>query len=130
MGMKIFFGFSVLVWLPYGVYCVFVPESLAEVAGVAASTSTGTTELRAMYGGLQAALGMLSAFALFRTTAAPAAATALCFVAAGLFLGRLIGFALDGSGSGYTFGALAFESTYALIAGWVARSATATPAPA
>ena len=30
-------------------------------------------------------------------------------------------FLLDGSGSGYTYGTLVFESSYALIAGWMAQ---------
>jgi len=121
MGMKIFLGLSVLLWLPYGVYCVINPGYLAGVAGVTASTPTGTTEIRAMYGGLQAALGVMSAFALIRPAYSHVAATALCFAMSGLFLARFIGFVLDASGSEYTYGALVFELSYAMIAGLMAR---------
>ena len=121
MGMKIFLGLSVLIWLPYGVYCVIDPGYLSEVAGVTASTPTGTTEIRAMYGGLQAALGVMSAFALIRPAYSQVAAIALCFATSGLFLARFIGFMLDASGSEYTHGALVFELSYAIIAGLMAR---------
>ena len=50
MAARIFLALSALVWLLYGLYCLLVPGSLAEAAGVAATTPTGTTELRAMYG--------------------------------------------------------------------------------
>jgi hypothetical protein len=124
-GTKIFLILSVLVWLPYALFCVFVPSYVAEVAGVVGSTPTGTTEIRAMYGGLQAGIGAMCVFALVRPGFAPSALTALCFLASGLFLARLIGFAIDGSGSDYTHGALVFESIYALAAGFLSRRSVA-----
>ena len=57
MGKRIFLLVSTLVWLPYGIYCFFAPGFLAGAAGVAALSPTGRTELRAMYGGLQAGIG-------------------------------------------------------------------------
>lgn len=125
-GTRIFLVVSVLLWLPYGLYCTFVPGYLGEVAGVVGSTATGTTEIRAMYGGLQGGLGAMCLFALMRPEFARSALIALCFSTGGLFLARAIGFALDDSGSGYTYGALVFESSYALIAGYMARK----PVPA
>ena len=63
--IRTFLGLSVLVWLGYGLYCFFVPAVVAEGAGFVARTPTATTELRAMYGGLQMALGVMAALALF-----------------------------------------------------------------
>ena len=54
MATRIFLLLSALLWLPYGIYCWLHPSYLAEAAGV---VFQGSTELRAMYGGLQAALG-------------------------------------------------------------------------
>ena len=54
---RLFLAANALLWLPYGLYCFLVPEFLAEAAAVSATTSTGTVELRAMYGGLQAGIG-------------------------------------------------------------------------
>jgi hypothetical protein len=57
---------------------------------------------------------------------ARSALIAICFLTGGLFLARAVGFALDDSGSNYTYATLVFESSYALIAGYMARG----PAPA
>ena len=61
-----FLIFSAIIWLPYGLYCFFQPGSLAEAAGVVATIPTATTELRAMYGGLQMAIGALALVSLAR----------------------------------------------------------------
>ena len=106
---KIFLCFSVLLWLPYGLYCALVPTYLAEVAGVVATNSTGLTEIRAMYGGLQAGIGAMCALALGRPKFAASALFALSFLTGGLALVRILGFLLDDSGSGYTYGATLFE---------------------
>jgi hypothetical protein len=60
MATRIFLVVSGLIWVPYGLYCFFQPGSLAEAAGVAFMSPTGETELRAMYGGLQAAVGTVA----------------------------------------------------------------------
>ncbi len=118
---KVFLGFSVLVWLPYGAFCIFQPEYLAEVAGVGATTATGTTEIRAMYGGLQAGIGALCAFAFFRPSLVANVLLSLAFLTGGLAIARSIGFVLDWSSSGYTFGALGFEIINTLVAVFLAR---------
>ena len=68
--------------------CFFDPGSLEEIAGVGARSTTGTIELRAMYGGLQAALGALAGAALLRPALERPALVALAFVCGGLFLGN------------------------------------------
>lgn len=107
---------STLVWLPYGFFCFVRPDFLHDAAGIAASTATGTTELRAMYGGLQAALGLLTLTAVLRPAVAPTALTVLAFLCSGLFLSRLIGAVLDGGLSAYTACALVFECSSAVAA--------------
>jgi hypothetical protein len=121
-GTRILLILSVLIWLPYGLYCTFVPGYLSEAAGVVGATPTGITEIRAMYGGLEAGVGAMCLFALLRPNFARSALIAVCFLTGGLFLARVIGFALDDSGSSYTYATLVFESSYALIAGVLARS--------
>ena len=112
---RIFLALSALIWLPYGLFCALQPGYLAEAAGVVATTPTGTTELRAMYGGLQAAIGCLRG-AVTRT-----ALVALGTLAAGLGSARLLGLALDGGFSAYTGFGLGFEWTSALVARWLLR---------
>lgn len=120
-GTRVFLGISILIWLPYGVYCFFVPGSLAQAAGVAFTSGTGSTELRAMYGGLQAAIGVLALAGFSREGFATSALLAIGFLTAGLCSTRLLGVAFDGDFSAYTGGALAFEALSALFAFWLLR---------
>lgn len=108
---RIVLGLAALIWLPYGIYCFFVPEVLAGSgsAGVVAATPTGTTELRAMYGGLQAAIGALAVAALMRPRLASGVLLTLVFIMGGLAASRLLGLLMDGGFSAYTGGGLAFE---------------------
>ena len=112
---RLFLAANVVLWLPYGLYCLASPGFLAEAAGVAATTPTGTTELRAMYGGLQAAIGLLALAAVLRRDLERTALTALAFLAGGLFTGRLFGAFADGGLSGYTVGALVLESALTVL---------------
>lgn len=118
MGPRLLLGLSAAVWLPYGLYCFIAPESLNANAGVSFVNSTGATEIRAMYGGLQIAIGALCALGFTRIEWRPVAVGTLFVLTAGLLSTRLIGISLDGSLSGYTIGACLFE---ALTAGFAAR---------
>lgn len=114
--LRLFLAASALLWLPYGLLCFFAPGSLAEVAGVASRSTTGMIELRAMYGGLQAALGVLAGVAFFRPSLQRPALVALSFLCAGLFMARLSGALLGLEFSSYTVAGLVFEllsSTFA-----------------
>lgn len=112
---RLFLAANVLLWVPYGLFCLASPGFLAEAAGVAATTPTGTTELRAMYGGLQAAIGLLALGAVLRRDLERAALTALAFLGGGLFTGRLLGAFADGGLSGYTIGALVLEISLTVL---------------
>lgn len=127
MGARIFLGLNAVVWIGYGLYCFFVPGSLAEGAGVAPTNATGSTELRAMYGGLQIGIGALAAAALVRPDFVRPALVALAFLAGGLFLARISGSTLDHGWSQYTGMALAFEITITGVSIALLRRA---PAPA
>ena len=118
---KLFLGFNLVVWLPYGLFCLLQPTYLGEVAGVIGSTPTGTTEIRAMYGGLQTGIGVLALVALLRTEHVRGALLALLCLSGGLVLARITGFALDASSSGYTWGAIGFELFNTLCAGLLFR---------
>jgi len=84
------------------------------------ASHTGTIELRAMYGGLEAALGMLCLFAALRTDLVRPALICLAFLCSGLALARLSGAALEREVSSYTALGLAFETLSAgLSAGFL-----------
>lgn len=109
LAARIFLGASALLWTPYAIQCLLDPGSLAEAAGVAATSATGSAELRAMYGGLQAALGLLALAGALRPALARHALIALAVVCGGLGVARL-GAAFAGDAfSAYTGMALGFE---------------------
>ncbi|MGI9431251.1 MAG: DUF4345 domain-containing protein [Myxococcota bacterium] len=109
MATRIFLIVSALVWLPYGIFCFFQPGFLEGAAGVTSLSPTGSTELRAMYGGLQASIGVVSLLGAVRVSFAPTALRMLAWVFGGLATGRLLGAALDDGWSAYTGSALGFE---------------------
>lgn len=128
MAIRAFLVVSVLVWLPYGLYCLLQPGFLAEGAGVAAISPTGSTELRAMYGGLQAAVGVMALAALRWTELRRPYLLLIAFLASGLGFGRLLGVLLDGGLSSYTAFALIFEIAMVSAAVWLLRQPDAAPA--
>ncbi len=131
LAIRLFLGFSALIWFPYGIFCFLQPGYLTEAAGLGLTSATATTEVRAMYGGLQMAIGALSGMALLRPTLVQAALTALAFLAVGLGTARLIGSLLDASYSTYTVGGLIFEFLSAGLAIWLLRrSGSVVHAPA
>lgn len=106
---NIFLIATAIIFLPYGVICFLKPSMLSEAAGVSAVSATGTTELRAMYGGLQGAIGVLAITAFFSPTLVNPFLVALITISAGLLLGRIAGLIMDGGYTGYTGMALGFE---------------------
>jgi len=111
MSARVFLGLVAVLFVPYGIYCFFAPGFLAGAAGVAATSATGSTELRAMYGGLQTGLGLLAGLALVRADLVRPALLAVAFAGGGLFCARITGSALDSGWSQYTAIALALEVT-------------------
>jgi hypothetical protein len=104
-----FLAFTALVWLPYGVVCLLWPGHLADLAGVAAHTSTGTVELRAMYGGVSIAVGTLASIGALRDTSIRAALTTIAAVCAGIGTARLVATLAAGELTSYTASALILE---------------------
>ena len=125
---RIFFAFTALVWLPYGIFCFFQPGYLAQAAGVTATSATGTIELRAMYGGLQAGIGAFALLAALRAELVRSALVASCFLFAGLAVARLLAAITTGELSSYTIAGLALEWGSTAIAVWLLRRHAAMPA--
>jgi hypothetical protein len=128
-GIRIFLAASALVWLPYGIYCFFQPAALGEFAGVTATSATGSTEVRAMYGGLQAAIGAFALLALLRDGLVKPVLLMLAFLCTGLALGRLGGILSDGGLSAYTICGLAFEIASAGLAMRLLPNSPVTSSP-
>ena len=120
MAVRIFLGLSALLWLPYGVLCFFQPTGLSG-AGVTFTSPTGATEIRAMYGGLQVAIGVVALLGALRPALGGRALGLLFVACAGLGLARLLGAGIDGEVSSYTAMALALELGTVAIAAYLLR---------
>lgn len=116
MAARVFLAIFGLFSLPYGIYCFLDPGFLAGFAGVAATTTTGTVELQAMYGGLQTGFGALALFGAWRPRHAPTILLATVFQCAGLGTFRLLGALRAGEFSTYTSQGIVFELGSTLIA--------------
>lgn len=115
---KMFLGLQVLLFIPYGLYCLVNPGMLAGGAGVTATSVTGTIELQAMYGGLQVAVGVMCLMGLLRRRFEEVALYALLFIFAGLAVVRVSLGLTRGDFSGYTVFAMSFEASCLLFLCW------------
>jgi hypothetical protein len=102
-------GLFGLVAISFGIICLLDPGFLDAFAGVAATSTTGTIELRAMYGGMQIALGVLALLGVFRPAFIRTALLATGILCAGLGSSRLLGAIAVSEVSSYTSGGLVFE---------------------
>lgn len=108
--VKPYLIFMSLVWLPWGLICIFDTGRIAEIIGVTSVNATGNTDLRVMYGGFQFAVGLMAVRALFNQRGFAPFVYALAFLGSCMALSRAYGLAVDGSATMYTWGVLAFEA--------------------
>lgn len=113
---QIFLGVNAVLFIGYGLYCLFSPGTVEDATGLQALSADGKAELRAMYGGVQTALGALALGGLLRPALQFPAVAALCFIFTGLACARLFGIVVDEAAASYTFMALAIEVVGALVA--------------
>ena len=119
--MKIFLVYLMVSWFGIGAWLICDPAALETYAGVAALTVTGETELRAMYGGMELAIGGAVLLALLQPKWRCHVLFLNGVVAGGIGGGRLVGVALTGTMSVYTASALAFELSTVVICWLLAR---------
>lgn len=116
--MRLFLGYLALAWLGIGGWLLVDPGALANYAGVAALSVNGTIELRAMYGGMELAIGLSALWALWRPRWACHVLFMNGVITGGIAFGRLFGALAAGSASVYTMSALSFELSAAALC-WV-----------
>jgi len=112
-----FFGFTALVWVPWGLYCLFVPEAWSGqvIPGMEVfklDTATARTEVRAMYGGLQIAIGLISLIAIFKKEHRTTTLLFLTLALSGLALSRMYGLIIDGNSPVFNFTLTVTPETY------------------
>lgn len=115
---RLFLGLQVVLFIPYGLYCLVDPEMLAGSAGVAARSVTGRIELQAMYGGLQVAVGAMCLLGLLRARFEQVALHALLFIFAGLAVVRVSLGLVHADFSSYTVFAMGYEVFCLLFLCW------------
>jgi hypothetical protein len=108
---------SGLMYLAFGVGFLIAPTWLGEKAGLIPDGALGRVELRSFYGGMEVGLGLF----FLGAAAARKHVRAMGLVAAAMILGatalgRLVGFAVEGSMPGWTW-------LYVLIEGALAAGA-------
>lgn len=109
MVVRIFLGVIGAMWLGYGVWCFVNPGYLRDATGIAFISTTGNIDLRATYGGLQMAIGILLLGGALRAVAARQTLLAYGVLCAGIGSARLAGALLEAQWSTYTFFAVCFE---------------------
>lgn len=121
MLVKIFLALNTLIFSGYGLWCLSQPEELAAVIGYALETADAQIEVVAMYGGVQVAFGLYCLLGAWRHEYARPALVLLAVTTGGLVIARLFAFNFSvepdfvGSVTSYTYGALGFELTVALL---------------
>ena len=102
--------FTTLVWLPWGLQCIFNTVNIANVIGVTGVHATGNTDIRVMYGGVQFAVGLMAALALYDGRHFEKVLWCLAFLGSCMALSRFYGLMIDDSGTLYTWGVLGYEA--------------------
>ena len=100
--LLIFFALNALVWIPWGVICLFIPEAWSGqvIPGMTVfdlSLAVARTEVRAMYGGLQIAIGLLALIAIIKPRHRETALLFYVMALSGLALSRIYGLIVEGS---------------------------------
>ena len=108
--IKPYLIFSCLVWMPWGLICIFDTGQIASIIGVTSTHATWNTDLRVMYGGFQFAVGLMAVHALYDQRHFKNFVYALAFLGSCMALSRTLGLIIDGSSTVYTWGVLSFEA--------------------
>ena len=119
---KAILWFSAVMFIAYGVACLFSPALPTNYAGLSMNSGDAFAEIGAMYGGLQTGFGVFCLLgALRKDLYRPALISLVCLVG-GLALARLFSTLTSTEAVGtYTYGALVYEFSTAILAGVALR---------
>jgi hypothetical protein len=108
---------SAIVFIAYGLVCLFSPALPAAYAGLEFVTGDALPEMGAMYGGLQTAFGVFCLMGAIKTDYYRPALMLLLLSIGGLALSRCYWALAGGTEVGsYTYGAMAYEYFTAILA--------------
>jgi Domain of unknown function (DUF4345) len=119
---KVILWVSALMFIVYGLMCLFSPALPTDYAGLSMNTGDAFVEVGAMYGGLQTGFGIFCLLGALRKDLYRPALLSLVLLVGGLALARLYSTvtSVDPVGS-YTYGAMVYEFTTAILAGLALR---------
>jgi len=110
--------------------CLLDPETISNESGIVLPSPAAAIEARAMYGGLELALGLYFAASAAHSAWAKSALVVLVVVFGGLAVARSGGLLLAGAPDAYNLRALAYEGTSLLLgAGALALARSARDEP-
>lgn len=114
--------FAALVFIAYGLACLYSPALPAGYAGLAMTNGDAHAEMRAMYGGLQFGFGVFCLLGALRPDFLRPALASIVLLLGGLALARLYSTVTGvDTVTGYTHGALIFEFSIAVLAALALR---------
>jgi len=107
-------GIAAAIFLLLGIGFMFIPSNMIGAMDITAEPGKALADIRAVYGGLDLAVGILLAVCFFRKEFATglAVSTLVCTC---IFCGRLIGIAWDPARDVLTFGLFASEVLGAVL---------------
>ncbi|MFK0573332.1 DUF4345 family protein [Endozoicomonas sp.] len=119
---KLYLIFNIAIWTPWGLACTLAPFLITEIIGVKSINPSGETDMRAMYGGFQLAMGLMAIHAFYNPRFFKSFVYALGVIGSCLALSRTYGLFMDSSFTAYTFGVLGYEA-FAGISGllWLGK---------
>jgi hypothetical protein len=123
---KIFLAVTGFAFASYGLVCLIAPATVGGAAELGMASEVAVAEVRAMYGGLQLSIGVLSLLAIFRPALEKTALISLCFLFAGLAGGRLLAIVLASDPGAYNYAAFGYEAVSVLAAVALLRPCAAT----
>ena len=112
---KFFIAITGLIFFSYGAFLIYDPKQLINIANFSISENTALTELRAMYGGIQLALGLFMLACFRHERLIPPCLLLMSLVFFCLAATRTLGLIIDPADSGYNFNATIYESFSAII---------------
>jgi hypothetical protein len=111
---RIVLGLTGLLFAGYGLACLLRPDLPAGYAGIELLGASGATEVAAMYGGLQLAMGILFLRTAVRLENVVLGLIVLVTLVGGLAVGRAFGLMVHGP-SAYNVGAIVYEASTAVL---------------
>src|SRR5262245_15795455 len=116
MNGRVMLGVVAVIFIPFGVWALVDPVTVAGWTQVGLPTPTALADGRAVYGGLTLGLGVFFALCARRPEFVQAGLWAVVLTLAGPMSGRLIGVAVDGAGTAETYRTLVSELVLASLA--------------